>query len=51
MGDYNKNRFRERWLRGDLNKNEPQEKKDKKLDEFENKEEKENAKSNNKRAI
>ena len=44
MGDYNKNRPRERWLRGELNKNEPQEKKDKNLEEFENKskEEKEN---------
>jgi len=37
MGDYNKNRFRERWLRGDLDKKEPPEKKDKNLEEFENK--------------
>jgi len=35
MGDYNKNSFRERWLRGDLDNKEPVKKKDKNLDEFE----------------
>ena len=35
MGDYNKNRFRERWLRGELTKSNPIAKKNKTLDEFE----------------
>jgi len=34
MGSYNKNRPRERWLRGELNNNDSPEKKDKNLGEF-----------------
>ena len=38
MGSYHKNRFREKWLRGEFDESQDKEKKkDKNLDEFENK--------------